>query len=192
MMALGASLTGCLGPVPIVLPAISTAAAPAQGASVGVMISDERSEKSPARIGILVANDRDFVLEGDPLATRLEDELVAALRTRGYRAEHAREGHPPYEVSVLVRVVRFAADVPASRKVRFRGHAVLVAQATTRDAASPGWTDIIDTRDEIALGDFTRLEAMRKLVEQFVRKAVADLVDRVSAGLSPPRSAGGS
>lgn len=190
VMILGVGLAGCLGPVPISLPAIETAPAPERGPRVSVMVSDERSEKSPARIGIVLASNRDFVLEGDAsLAGRLEDELVSALRARGYRADHARDVHPPFEVSLLVRVVRFAADVPVLRKVSFQGRSVHVAQATASGAPDSVWTDVIETREDVARGDVPRLEA-EKLVERFFQKAAADLADRVSVGLPPPR--GGS
>jgi uncharacterized lipoprotein YajG len=187
VMTLGASLAGCLGPVPISLPAIAPAPLPEQGPSVSVMVSDERSEKSPARIGVVLANNRDFVLEGNAsLAASLENELVSALRTRGYRADHARDAHPSFDVSLLVRVVRFAADVPVLRKVRFEGRSVLVAHVTESDAAGSVWNDVIDTREDIARDDVTKLEA-GELVKRFFQKTAADLADRVSVRLPPSR-----
>jgi hypothetical protein len=148
------------------------------------MVSDERSEKLPGRIG------RDFVLEGNAsLAARVEDELVSALRTCGYRADHARAAHRPFDVSLLVRVVRFAADVPVLRKVRFEGRSVLVAQVTESDDPGSVWNDVIDTREDVARGDVTTLEA-GELVKRFFQKAAADLTDRVSVRLPPSR--GGS
>jgi hypothetical protein len=188
-MALGASLAGCLGPIPISLPSVATAPVPEQGRRVSVRVSDERSEKSPARIGIFQTNNSEFVLEGDvSLAAHVEDELVAALRTRGYGADHARDAPPRVEVSVLVRVVRFAADVTVLRKVRFQGRSVLAANVTVSDSPGSFWTEVIDTREDTALSDFARVDAVRKLVEQFYQRATADLTDRVSAGLPPSRS----
>lgn len=189
LVALAASLAGCLGPIPISLPSVATAPVPEQGRRVSVRVSDERSEKSPARIGIFQTNNSEFVLEGDvSLAAHLEDELVAALRTRGYGADHARDAPPRVEVSVLVRVVRFAADVTALRKVRFQGRSVLAANVTASDSPGSFWTEVIDTREDTALTDFARTDAVRKLVEQFYQRATADLTGRVSAGLPPPRS----
>ena len=189
VMALGASLAGCVGPLPISPPLTAPAPMPEQGRSVSVMVSEERSEKSPGRIGIIQANNRAFVLEGGAsLAAGLEDELVAALRTRGYRADHARDAAPRSEVSVLVRVVRFTADLPPLRKLRFQGRSVLVANVTASDSPGSSWTDVIDTREDTALSTFTRDDVLRKLVEQFFQRAAADLTDRVSAGLPPPRS----
>lgn len=189
LVALGASLAGCLGPIPISLPSVATSPVPEQGRRVSVRVSDERSEKSPARIGVFQTNKSEFVLEGDvSLAAHLEDELVAALRTRGYSADHARDAPPRVEVSVLVRIVRFAADVTALRKVRFQGRSVLAANVTASDGPGSFWTEVIDTREDTALSDFARVDAVRKLVEQFYQRATADLTDRVNAGLPPPRS----
>ena len=189
VMTLAVSFAGCLGPVPVSLPSVATAPVPDQGWRVRVLVSDERSEKSPARIGLLAIG-RDLMLESDvPLATRLEDALVTALRTRGYRADRARDAPPESEVSVVVRVVRFTADVPAQRNVRFQGRSVLVAQTTARNAAASGRAEVIDTREDSVLGDFTRADAVSKLAGRFFQKAAADLVDRVSAGL-PPSSGG--
>jgi uncharacterized lipoprotein YajG len=192
VVALGASLAGCLGPVPISLPSLPATPLPEQGRSVSVTVTDERSEKSPARVGTIPAAGRDFVLEGDSsLAARLEDELVSALRTRGYRADHAGKVHLESGLSVVVRVVRFVADVQSFKKVRFQGRSVLVAHATASQTPDAVWSEVIDTREDVALGDFARLDATRKLVEQFVQKAAAALADRVSVGLPSP-SGGGS
>lgn len=189
VMALGAGLAGCVGPLPISPPLTAPAPMPEQGRSVSVMVSDERSEKSPGRIGIVQANNRAFVLEGGAsLAARLADELVAALRTRGYRADHARDAASRSELSVLVRVVRFAADLPPLKKLRFQGRSVLVATVTASDSPGSFWTDVIDTREDTALSNFTKDAVLRKQVGQFFQKAVANLTDRVSAGLPPPRS----
>lgn len=190
VMTLGASLAGCVGPVTISLPVIAPAPLPERGQRVSVMVSDERSEKLPARIGVSLANNQDFLLEGNgSLAARVEDELVSVLRTRGYRADHARDAHSPVDVSLLVRVVRFAADVPVLRKVRFEGRSVLVAQVTESDAPGSVWNAVIDTREDGARDDVTKLET-GELVKRFFQKAAGDLTDRVSVRLPPSR--GGS
>jgi hypothetical protein len=187
VVALGASLAGCLGPVTISLPSAVTTPLPERGRRVSVTVSDERSEKLPARIGIVLGLQRNFVLEGDTsLATRLEDELVASLRTRGYRADHGRDAPSGFEVSLVVRIVRFAGDLPASRTPRFHARSVLVAHAIAGGASGSAWTEVVDTREEVALGTFTRQEAMRKLFEGFYEKATADLAGRVTARLPLP------
>ena len=151
-------------------------------------VADDRSEKPPARVGIVLGEKRDLVLEADtPLDARLEDELVNRLRSRGYRAEHVRSAGPAVDVSLVVRVVRFAADIRVLNKLRFDGRAVLVARATTTRDPRRVWTDVIDTRAEADSGALAGgSDGWRKVVEEFFEKTVAELAGRVSAGLPPP------
>ncbi|HKZ04663.1 MAG TPA: hypothetical protein VJU81_04260 [Methylomirabilota bacterium] len=153
---------------------------------MSVMVADDRSEKLPSRVGVARDYNRDVVLVGHAsLAAALEDELVSALRARGYRADHLGDT-PAADVSVLVRIVRFATDVPALGSVRFQGRSVLVAQATASQAPDSVWADIVDTRDEIVDANLAIPEA-GALVERFFRKAATDLAQRVSTGLPPAR-----
>jgi hypothetical protein len=183
VILVGAGLAGCLGPVPVSL-SVASAPEPGQGLRVGVMVSDDRSEKSAERVGIAREYNRDLVLVGNAsLASTLEDELITALRARGYRARHARD-NPLSDVSLLVRIVRFATDVGGLGPMRFEGRAVLVARATTGRTSDSVWTDLIDTREEIVDPHLAIPEA-ETLVARFFHKAAADLADRVSVELPP-------
>ena len=187
VMMLAVTLAGCLGPIPVSLPSAAPAPVPAQGRRVSVAVSDERSEKSPARVGILLGISRDFMLVGDaPLAMRLEDELLTALRTRSYRAEHASDASAGVDVALVIRVVRFAADVRAFTTMRFQGRSVLVAHVIASDAPESRRTDVIDTREDVSLGKIEKTDSLSKLVERFFQKVLADLSGRVSAALPPP------
>ena len=151
---------------------------------MSVMVSDDRSEKLAARVGIAREYNRDLVLvRNASLASSLEDELITALRARGYRARHARD-NAHSDVSLLVRIVRFATDVPGLGPVRFLGRSVLVARATAGQAPESIWSDLIDTRDEIVDAHLAVPEA-DTMVERFLHKAAADLADRVSVRLPP-------
>jgi uncharacterized lipoprotein YajG len=190
VVILGSSLAGCLGPVPITLPSAATAPSPQQGPHVSVAVSDDRSEQSVTRIGVLLGGARDFVIEGDaPLAARLEDEVVNVLRSRGYRCDHARDADH-VGVAVVVRIVRFASDVAVIKKVRFQGRSVLVTQTRVDGTSRFAPTEVIEIREERPLGGFTRTEDMRKLVAEFFHKVAVTLADSVSAKLPSPR--GGS
>jgi hypothetical protein len=190
LVAVGATMAGCLGPVSVSLTSARSGQLPAHGQRLSVMVADERSETSPARLGIILsAPSRNLMLDSDEaLATRLERELVSTLRARGLRAEHARTAGVDSDVTLAVRIVRFAADLRALTTMRFEGHSVVVAHAVARDAAGSGWTEVVDTRERTPLGTFERLDALRKRVDEFFQKAVADLAARVSAGLPAPGS----
>jgi hypothetical protein len=163
---------------------------PTTGRVVWITVTDERlGDSSSTWLGVLRGGDivGDYVLQGgEPVALRMTRDVVAALRSKGYRAYES--GAPPRQLEdtlLQLRIVRLAAIayVAAFKTPKWQWSSAFVCRSELLTSREPLWTDFVyfETRSVSASSQ----QEQEKTVEAFYREAVSDVVRRFAAAVPP-------
>jgi uncharacterized lipoprotein YajG len=152
-----AALTGCaFGTNRVTLSPLAAAPAPADGPLVQVQARDARAEMSGAIVGFkrngYGAKTGDVQLaNNEPLAQRLQTDVVSILRERGYRADLDASS----ELRCDVEIVSFSVDVKQGFWTgSLEGIAAVRIKIADRATGREVWSDIVrgeDTKKGIAV-----------------------------------------
>jgi hypothetical protein len=151
LVILFATLTGCaFGTNHVMLPPVVARAAPADGPRMQVQVRDARAEMSGATVGFkrngYGAKTGDVQLANNqPLAQRLQDDVVSILRERGYRAD---VDDPSSELRCGVEIVSFSVDVKQGFWTgSLEGIAAVRINIVEQAAGREVWSDIVRGED---------------------------------------------
>jgi hypothetical protein len=192
MLLLTIPLFGGCGPFvfPISFAATTSGQLPASGPAVVVVVTDDRGGDSPTWLGVIRAGGvvGDYVLDGgDPLARRVAGDVIASLRSQGYRADLARPQTANAEDTVLtIRIVRFAvqAEAPAFKSVAWRASWAFVCRSSVATSPRPPWLEVVYGMRQESLSTRSRKEA-QDAIEAFYRAAIDDLVTHFRTAVTP-------
>jgi len=184
-------MAGC-GPFTFPLAFSPTAAIelPTTGHEVWVTVSDERLGDSSTWLGVLRTGDvvGDYVLQGgDSVALRMTRDVVAALRSKGYRA-HESDASPrqPEDTLLQIRIVRLAATVyvAAFQTPTWQWSSAFVCRAGIETSREPLWADFVYTSEKQSISASSRKQE-QATVETFYRGAVNEVVRQFAAAVPP-------
>jgi hypothetical protein len=157
---------------------------------VWVTVTDERLDDSPTWLGVVRAGDivGDYVLQGgDSVALRVTRDVVAALRSNGYRAtESGPQLRQPEDTFLQIRIIRLAATVYAAafQTPKWQWSSGFVCRSGIGTAPEPLWADFVYTSEIRSISASSRKKE-QEAVEGLYRGAVNELVRQFTAAVSP-------
>lgn len=185
LVILLATLTGCaFGTNRVMLSPLAAAPAPADGPLIQVQARDARADMSGAIVGFkrngYGAKTGDVQLaNNEPLAQRLQTDVVSILRERGYRADIDASS----ELRCDVEIVSFSVDVKQGFWTgSLEGIAAVRIKIADRATGREVWSDIVrgeDTKKGISFvsgGDHQ--EVVERLYSNLVTNLRVALPDR--------------
>jgi len=184
-------MAGC-GPFtfPLTFSPTATVELPTSGRVVWVTVSDERLGNSATWLGVVRTGDLvgDYVLQGsDSVALRMTRDVVAALRSKGYRAsESGAPPRQPEDTLLQIRIVHLAATVHAAafQTPKWQWSSGFVCRSTIETSREPLWADFVYTSETQSISASSRKKE-QEAVEAFYRGAVSDVVRHFAAALPP-------
>jgi hypothetical protein len=160
---------------------------PPAGARVLVDILKDGAGHTRGTLGRMIGGPKDleilYVFE-ESLASRLERDVVAALRARGYRAEARSQAAEPVEdhIVLTVRVAKHEFDVMAGSHITvLRNESVFECRATIGASPVHAWSETIEHSVTKTLPDIVRSRAF----EGVHWAGVAAIVHRFSTAIPP-------
>jgi hypothetical protein len=187
-----ALLTAGCGPFTFPLAFSPTAATelPTTGRVVWVTVRDERLGDSSTWLGVVRTGDvvGDYVLQGgDSVALRMTRDVVAALRSKDYRAYES--GALPQQLGdtfLQIRIVRLAATVYAAafQTPTWQWSSAFVCRAEIEASREPLWADFVYMSEKQSISASSRKQE-QATVEAFYRGAVNEVVRQFTAAVPP-------
>jgi hypothetical protein len=185
-------LTAGCGPFtfPLTFSPTATTELPTTGRVVWVTVSDERLGDSSTWLGVVRTGDvvGDYVLQGgDSVALRMTRDLVAALRSKGYRAYESGAPHQPSEGTFLqIRIIRLAATVYAAafQTPKWQWSSAFVCRSGLGTSREPLWADFVYTSETRSIPAASR-KREQEAVEGFYHETVNEVVRQFTTAVPP-------
>jgi hypothetical protein len=184
-------MAGC-GPFtfPLTLSPTPSVELPTTGRVVSVTVSDERLGDSSTWLGVVRSGNAvgDYVLQGgDSVALRMTRDVVAALRSQGYRASES--GVPlqqPEDTFLQIRIVRLAATVygAAFQTPKWQWSSAFVCRSGRRSSRELLWADFVYTSETRSISASSRRKE-QEAFEVFYRGAVDHVVREFTSAVPP-------
>ena len=186
-------VAGCaFGTNRVTVRSLPAAAMPASGSTVGVRVTDARSELSGGQVGVkrngYGARTGSVELAGGSfLSSLLTNDLVSILRERGYRADGTTSGSPA-DLNLTAEIVSFGVDT----KMGFWSgslEGIAVVRVTIVDGRSGQqvWSDVVRADANVDGLQYVSETDHQQVVEKLYDALLNNLRAAIPDGRAPLR-----